>query len=287
MTLDRAARTGGRREPLQLLDDAPVLVDHACGNLGAADVNPDRQAHSPARLAALPLAQRDTTLSSWSCRIRPTGRGRRRARSPADRQASSRQGRGLRPPIRQTRRDSVPQLLPSPAAARVITAAPEPAPGLAARARPSRWSSSAALSARGSVPVQPRLKIESSALIASWTADATASPAPEAARRGPGPESRIRRAARQIGHHWHSGDSPTSGGISLVAVSQTSAALSAAAAAERPAHLAADLLAHVLGARPDQPALQVAEHVEAGRGLPLSLRTGPLRRLVAPGLLIH
>jgi len=35
----------------------------------------------------------------------------------------------------------------------------------------------------------------------------------------------MRLAARQIGHHWHSGDSPTSGGISLVAVSQTSAAL--------------------------------------------------------------
>src|SRR5580704_3193849 len=33
----------------------------------------------------------------------------------------------------------------------------------------------------------------------------------------------MRRAARQIGHHWHSGDSPTSGGISLVTVSQMSA----------------------------------------------------------------
>jgi hypothetical protein len=35
------------------------------------------------------------------------------------------------------------------------------------------------------------------------------------------PESRYRRAARQIGHHWHSGGSSVS--TSVVAVSQTSA----------------------------------------------------------------
>jgi len=37
------------------------------------------------------------------------------------------------------------------------------------------------------------------------------------------PESRYLRAARQIGHHWHSGGS--SPGASVVAVSQTSACL--------------------------------------------------------------
>jgi len=62
----------------------------------------------------------------------------------------------------------------------------------------------------------------SSALNASWTAEATASPAPDSCPPIPGPESRIRRAARQMGHHWHSGASPSTGGISLVTVSQTS-----------------------------------------------------------------
>jgi hypothetical protein len=62
----------------------------------------------------------------------------------------------------------------------------------------------------------------SSALNASWTADATASPAPDSCPPMPGPESRIRRAARQMGHHWHSGASPSTGGISFVTVSQTS-----------------------------------------------------------------
>src|SRR5690242_4997091 len=37
------------------------------------------------------------------------------------------------------------------------------------------------------------------------------------------PDSRYRRAARQIGHHWHSGGSSVSS--SVVAVSQTSAGL--------------------------------------------------------------
>ena len=37
------------------------------------------------------------------------------------------------------------------------------------------------------------------------------------------PDSRYLRAARQIGHHWHSGGS--SPGASVVAVSQTSACL--------------------------------------------------------------
>jgi hypothetical protein len=35
----------------------------------------------------------------------------------------------------------------------------------------------------------------------------------------------MRRAARQMGHHWHSADSPIPGGISVVAVSHTSDAL--------------------------------------------------------------
>lgn len=63
---------------------------------------------------------------------------------------------------------------------------------------------------------------DSNVRIASWTAVATTSPAVDNWSPSAGFESRTRRAARQIGHHWHSGDSPTSGGISVVAVSQTS-----------------------------------------------------------------
>jgi hypothetical protein len=78
---------------------------------------------------------------------------------------------------------------------------------------------------RGALPPPVLASKLSSALIASWTADATAPPAPESCPPMPGLVSRIRRAARQMGHHWHSGASPTSGGISCVAVSHTSAVL--------------------------------------------------------------
>ena len=47
-------RAGGRRVPLELLDDAPVLVDDTRGDLGASDVNPDRQAHVPAPGGGVP-----------------------------------------------------------------------------------------------------------------------------------------------------------------------------------------------------------------------------------------
>src|SRR5580700_9698507 len=56
---------------------------------------------------------------------------------------------------------------------------------------------------------------------ASWAMDARAPPT--SARldiRLPEPDMRATRAAWQIGHHWHSGDSP--GGGSLVARSHTS-----------------------------------------------------------------
>jgi hypothetical protein len=65
---------------------------------------------------------------------------------------------------------------------------------------------------------------ESTALSASCTAADTKSPALDSWSPRVGLASRIRRAARQIGHHWHSADSPTSGGISVVAVSHTSPA---------------------------------------------------------------
>jgi hypothetical protein len=45
-------------------------------------------------------------------------------------------------------------------------------------------------------------------------------PALDRCEPSPGPESRILRAARQSGHHSHSGDSPPSG--SFVALSHTS-----------------------------------------------------------------
>jgi hypothetical protein len=61
---------------------------------------------------------------------------------------------------------------------------------------------------------------------ASLVNPARVSPTPasgEPAPAGVPPESRYLRAARQIGHHWHSGGSSPS--ASVVAVSQTSAFL--------------------------------------------------------------
>jgi hypothetical protein len=55
---------------------------------------------------------------------------------------------------------------------------------------------------------------------ASWAMEARAPPTSATLDIRPGPDSRAARAAWQIGHHWHSGDS--SGGGSLVAVSHTS-----------------------------------------------------------------
>ena len=88
-------------------------------------------------------------------------------------------------------------------------------------------------------------------------------PAPDSWPPRPGPESRIRRAARQIGHHWHSGDSPTSGGIS-VSRGVPDVRLLGTAAAEGAAHLSGELPAHVLRTLADQPALKLAEHVSPG-----------------------
>ncbi|HXT88906.1 MAG TPA: hypothetical protein VN714_06575, partial [Trebonia sp.] len=60
-------------------------------------------------------------------------------------------------------------------------------------------------------------------LKASLVSPARVSPTPANWLGGLPPESRYRRAARQIGHHWHSGGSSVSS--SVVAVSQTSALL--------------------------------------------------------------
>src|SRR6185312_17140222 len=65
--LRRARRWRG---PLQLLDDAPLLVDDARGDLGAPDINSDRQAHDPPpRGAHLPPV-------SLVCPPTPAGPGR-------------------------------------------------------------------------------------------------------------------------------------------------------------------------------------------------------------------
>ncbi|HEY1914728.1 MAG TPA: hypothetical protein VGH27_04045 [Streptosporangiaceae bacterium] len=65
---------------------------------------------------------------------------------------------------------------------------------------------------------------ESTAESASWATDSRASPAPAICDVRPGPDSRIRRAARQIGHQAHSGGSPVCDG-SVVATSQASTLL--------------------------------------------------------------
>ena len=101
-----------------------------------------------------------------------------------------------------------------------------------------------------------RASAASRAATASCTVMATASPAPEICAPSPGPDSRILRAARQIGHQAHSGDSPRSGGGSVVAVRRDVGRVIAAAAAERPADLALNLPAHALRAGADQPALE-------------------------------
>ena len=89
----------------------------------------------------------------------------------------------------------------------------------------------------------------SNRLNASLVSPARVSPTP--ANCPPGavpPESRYLRAARQIGHHWHSGGSSVS--VSVVAVSQTSSAcLAPPSAAERGPHPARHLAADALGAR--------------------------------------
>ncbi len=63
-------------------------------------------------------------------------------------------------------------------------------------------------------------------LNASLVSPASVSPTPASCELSPAlvpPESRYLRAARQIGHHWHSGGSSPGG--SVVAVSQTLAGL--------------------------------------------------------------
>jgi hypothetical protein len=63
----------------------------------------------------------------------------------------------------------------------------------------------------------------SNRLNASLVSPARASPTPPNWPPAVPPESRYLRAARQIGHHWHSGGSSVSS--SVVAVSHTSAVL--------------------------------------------------------------
>ena len=70
--LFRAGRGGG---PLQLLDDAPAGVDDSRGDLGAPDINPDRQAHD--------LALREGAPAPRRRRLRPVIGGRPRRGGPA------------------------------------------------------------------------------------------------------------------------------------------------------------------------------------------------------------
>ena len=76
----------------------------------------------------------------------------------------------------------------------------------------------------------------------------------------PEPDMRAARAAWQIGHHWHSGDSP--GGGSLVAVSHTSPR-SRRSWRTVLRTWSGDLVSHAARARAHQPALGVSEGVVA------------------------
>ncbi len=117
--------------------------------------------------------------------------------------------------------DELPPLPPSGPLSRRVLSPPPTSPPAASRPGASRPAPLPSRS-RWLFPPPALARKESSMPMTSAAADATASPAPASCPPTPGPDSRIRRAARQTGHHWHSGDSPTSGGISVVAVSQTS-----------------------------------------------------------------
>ena len=118
-------------------------------------------------------------------------------------------------------------------------ACPCPAPALAARPVAARADSKTDIASRASTP--------------------TASPAAAICELTPGPDSRSTRAARQTGHHAHSGASSAGGAVALA---HTSAG--PRADAERGADLVADLAAHAAGPRADEPPLEIADRVLAG-----------------------
>ena len=276
--VDGAVRARRWGVPLQLLDDLPVVVDDARGDLRAADVNPDRQAHCPARLAARTPPPRRHRLMLWPCSTGPP----RRPEAPGGRDLRTRRARACRvlPAQRQPTSRSRPagQCLGrcrQPGWSRGAFAGPAVPAGPVV---PARLSAAPGAPRPAGLPPLPRESSESRAPIASWTAEATAVACARqlAAEAGAGvahpacrPADRAPLALRGLADL----------GRDLVSRGVPDIRLLGTAAAKAPANLSADLPAHVLGALADEPALKLAEQVSPRRALPGAPdRSGRCRR---------
>ena len=198
ITLRRQLRAGRRRGPLQLLDDAAVLIHHPGGDLGAPDVNPDRQAHGP----ALPPARPRPGAGRSGNRSAGSGVGRVPAhdppRWPIDMRPRTRAWPPARP--RRPRRSRRPAARPAPGAD-----PPDPAGGAAHRApgstrapRPAdraaaRWWPPSQTSARAARPSVAALPVSDLARVAGA---GPAQPSAGIRRSASRPASRPRAASR-------------------------------------------------------------------------------------------